>query len=401
MISRLLRKNTSSARIIGFVLSNFLGLAIVLGALQFYIDARSIWEDDDSFIRSDYMVINKRVTSENTLRGANGFSDEEREDLERQPWVRRTAPFSSAGYRVSASVMQRGRGLSTNMFFESIPGDFVDVPPSQWTWREGDEEVPLIISKDYLTLYNFGFASSAGLPQMSEGLMSGIPLTLTLVSDDGTRRLDFHGRVAGYSNRLNTILVPQEFMDWSNACLSVPGSILPKKMPLRLIIEVSRPGDIAIKDYMEAHDYEVAGDKSATSASFLLRVVVGIVLAIGTVITLLSFFILLLSISLLMEKNRGKLHSLLMLGYNVNAVSAPYRRIVMAASACAWILATGCVFILRAFYLPAVKGLDVSPGSIWPMLILDVFLTAVIIILNLLFISRKVRSSWRLSASHD
>lgn len=42
------------------MLSNFLGLAIILGGLQFFMDARSIWEDDDSFIRSDYMVINKR-----------------------------------------------------------------------------------------------------------------------------------------------------------------------------------------------------------------------------------------------------------------------------------------------------------------------------------------------------
>lgn len=388
---RLLRKNTSPARIAGFVLSNFLGLAIILGGLQFYIDARSIWEDDDSFIRSDYMVINKRVTSENTFGSATGFSAAEREDIEKQPWVKRVAPFSTADYRVSASLMQQGRGLSTHMFFESIPGDFVDVPASQWRWREGDDEIPVIISKDYLTLYNFGFASSAGLPQMSEGLMSGIPLTLTLRSDDGMRSVQFHGRVAGYSNRLNTILVPQEFMDWSNARLGMGK----EKDPSRLIIEVSSPGDVAIKDYMAAHDYEIAGDKSATSASFLLRVVVGIVLAIGVVITLLSFFILLLSISLLMEKNRDKLHSLLMLGYDVRTVGAPYRRIVILASAGALVIATGCVFILRAFYLPALKGLEAEPGSVWLMLGIGMALTVAIILFNLLSISRKVVLAWR------
>ena len=51
MISKLLRKNTSPARIAGFTLSNFIGLAIVLVALQFYRDAGSIWSDDDSFTR--------------------------------------------------------------------------------------------------------------------------------------------------------------------------------------------------------------------------------------------------------------------------------------------------------------------------------------------------------------
>ncbi len=392
IIGKLLRKNTSSARIAGFMLSNFLGLAIILGGLQFFMDARSIWEDDDSFIRSDYMVINKRVTSENTFGGETGFTADELEEIENQQWVKRVAPFASADYRVSASVTQQGRGLSTYMFFESIPGDFVDVPASQWGWREGSDEIPVIISKDYLTLYNFGFASSAGLPQMSEGLMSGIPLTLTLRSEDGMRTLQFHGRVAGYSNRLNTILVPQEFMDWSNAALGT-GKV---KNPSRLIIEVSRPGDVAIKDFIAGRDYEIAGDKSATSASFLLRVVVGIVLAIGIVITLLSFFILLLSISLLMEKNRDKLHSLLMLGYDTSVVGAPYRRIVVVASAGACLLAIGCVFILRAYYLPALEGLDAASGSVLPMLLLGAVLTAAIILFNLMAISRKVRGAWRI-----
>ncbi len=194
LISKLLRKNISPARIAGFILSNFLGLAIVLSGLQFFLDARSIWTADDSFIRSDYLVINKKVTSENTYGQPPGdFSTNVIEELSSQPWVRRLAPFSSADYRVSASLNQGGRGMSTHMFFESIPDDFVDVPSSQWSWEEGVDDVPLIISKDYLTLYNFGFATSAGLPQISEGLMSGIPLTLNLTSEDGTRSMSLHG----------------------------------------------------------------------------------------------------------------------------------------------------------------------------------------------------------------
>lgn len=57
-----------------------------------------------------------------------------------------------------------------------------------------------------------------------------------------------------------------------------------------------------------------------------------------------------------MEKNRDKLHSLLMLGYDTSVVGAPYRRIVVVASAGAFLLAIGCVFILRAYYLPALES---------------------------------------------
>ena len=44
LISSLLRKNTSPARIAGFILSNFIGLLIIIGGLQFYSDARSLWK---------------------------------------------------------------------------------------------------------------------------------------------------------------------------------------------------------------------------------------------------------------------------------------------------------------------------------------------------------------------
>lgn len=414
-ISRLLRKNISPARIAGFILSNFIGLAIVLGGLIFYLDARSIWDSEDSFIRSDYLVINKKVTSENTLRGASSFSEEDMKEIMQQPWVRKAAPFTAAAYRVRASLNQGGRGMSTAMFFESIPDEYVDVPKSQWSWKEGSDEVPLIISKDYLTLYNFGFASAAGLPQMSEGLMSGIPLSITISDENGNRSINLHGRVAGYSNRLNTILVPQNFMDWSNQILaekvypsdnsnssnnsdsSDNSDKITAKNPARIIIDVNSPGDVAINEFLAAHDYEVAGDKTAAAASFLLKLVVGIVLAIGGVITVLSLFILMLSVSLLMEKNRDKLHSLLMLGYPLGKVGAPYCRIVIWASSGAAVLALAAAALLRNAYLEPLRGLGAATGSFWPVIILAIILTAIIVIFNIIAVRKKVRASWRIT----
>lgn len=395
IIARLLRKNTSGARIVGFVLSNFLGLAIVLGGIQFYNDARSIWESEGSFVSSDYLVINKKVTSENTFNGkSGGFSASEISDIDAQTWVRKSAAFANADYRVWASLNQNGRGMSTSMFFESIPDEYVDVPKSQWSWQEGSDELPIIISKDYLTLYNFGFASAAGLPQMSEGLMSGIPLTLTLSNESGTEHITMHGRVAGYSNRLNTILVPRNFMEWSNARLGSPEETAPS----RLIIDVNSPGDVAIAKYMENHDYEVAGDKSSSSASFMLRLVTGIIMAIGVVITLLSFFILLLSVSLLMEKNKDKLHTLLMLGYDARTVARPYVMIVVRASVAAFALATACMLMLRAYYLEPLRGLGADGANLLWSLVAGAVLTLLIILFNIMAVRRKVRASWRINA---
>ena len=394
IISRLLRKNTSPARIAGFILSNFIGLAIVAGGLQFYLDARSLWESEDSFIKTDYLVVNKRVTSANTLGASSrdaSFSSEEREDILKQPWVRSIGEFTSADYKVYASLNQNGRGMSTYMFFESLPDKYVDVKSSEWHWREG-EEVPVIISKDYLTLYNFGFATSAGMPQMSESIMSGIPLRLSLRSDDGSRTREYVGRVVGYSNRLNTILVPQAFMEATNNYL---GSGLSRE-PSRLIVDVSSPGDVAIAPYLDSHEMEVAGDKSGSSASYLLKVVTGIVVGVGSVITLLSFFILLLSISLLMEKNRDKLHSLLMLGYPLRDVAAPYCRLVIWASVGAMLLAVVSTLLLRAYYIVPLEGMGATGGNLLWSMGATLLITLAVIIFNIISVRRKVHAAWRL-----
>lgn len=392
LVNRLLRKNTSLSRVAGFVVSNFIGLAIVLGGLQFYLDARGIWQADDSFISTDYLVINKRVTSEQTLGGADpGFTESEIAGLEAQPWVRKVGRFTSNEFKAYMSVGAGDRGMSTYMFFEAIPDEFVDVPSSQWAWSPGSRDIPVIISKDYLTLYNFGFASSAGLPQMSEGIMSGIPMRLNLRSEDGMRQETLAAHVAGYSNRLNTILVPQRFLEEANKRLGGGA----KKMPSRLIIDVSSPGDVAIAPYLESHDWEMAGDKSASQASFMLKVVTVIVMAIGAVITLLSFFILLLSVSLIMEKNRDKLHSLLMLGYGLPSVGRPYVALVAVSSVAAFLLAVCGMFVLRSYYLSPLTGLGAEAASVIYALGTGVALTAVIIFFNIWAVRKKVREAWR------
>ena len=393
LISRLLRKNTSPARIAGFILSNFIGLLIIIGGLQFYSDASSLWRSEESFVNNDILVVNKRVTGANVWeKGSSVFTDEDIRDLESQPWVRSVGEFTSADYRIWASVGEDGgRRMSTMLFFESVPDRFVDGVASGWGFDERTGEVPIIISKDYLALYNFGFAGSAGLPQLSENIISGIPLRLTLTSDDGRKMRDFRGRVVGLSDRLNTILVPEEFMEWSNRELGSQEN----KGPSRLIVDVSSPGDVAIKDYLEANSMEVAGDKSNSQAAYLLKIVAGIVIAIGGVITLLSFFILLLSMSLLMEKNRDKLHSLLMLGVAVKDVERPYVVMVVVSTLVAYLLAAVCGVAMRGWYIEPLERLGADVGSPWLGLGVGLLLSLVMTGLNIAAVHKRAVKAWR------
>lgn len=389
-ISRLLRRNLSKTQLAGFILSNFIGLTIVISAIQFYADIRPIWESDDSFINRDYIIVNKRVSASHMMGSSStGFTPSEIDDLKRQPWLRRLGEFISADYEVRAYMQQAGRGMSTNMFLEAIPDGFIDVGGSGWEFHPGDSVVPVIISKDYLTLYNFGFATSSGLPQLTEGMLSAIPLNLRLTGRDG-KEIRMEARITGFSGRLNTILVPEAFMQWSNAALGESEG----QMPQRLILDVSSPGDVAITDYLEDHSLERAGEEGGSKAAYFLKLVAGLVIAVGAVITFLSFFILLLSVALLMQKNRRKLHLLLMLGYGLKEVARPYRRITLAASLISYVLAVAAMIVFRNIYISGIESMADDKAGVAVSLLCGAALVGITLTVNFIAIGRRVRSAF-------
>lgn len=113
------------------------------------------------------------------------------------------------------------------------------------------------------------------------------------------RTEQYKGNIVGFSNRLNTILVPQSFMSWANRTFA------PEKeaQPSRLIVEVKNPTDTAITSYFQKNNYETEGDSlDAGKTTYFLRLVTGIVIGVGLFISILSFYILMLSIFLLLQK---------------------------------------------------------------------------------------------------
>lgn len=89
------------------------------------------------------------------------------------------------------------------------------------------------------------------------------------------RAEQFKGKIVGFSNRLNTILVPQAFMDWANQHFA-PGK---EARPSRLIVEVKNPADTAVSDYFQQQHYESEGDGlDAGKTTHFLRLITGIVM---------------------------------------------------------------------------------------------------------------------------
>ena len=371
LLLRLLKRHISPAQLLGFVLANLIGLGILLLGLQFYRDALTALSAKDSLMRADYLIISKQVSSGLFGSRDNSFSAEEIADLEQQPFVAALGRFTPSKFQVSAGLglgSALGGGLSTYMFLEAVPDRFLDLKPSDWHWEEGQQEVPLIIPRSYLGLYNSAFAQSQGLEEQH-----------------------YRGRIVGFSNRLNTLLVPEHFIQQMNRRLApeLPAS------PTRLILELHNPSDPAIVLYLREHSYESEGERLASSQSmYFLRLLSGVVLGIGLLISALSAYLLLLSIYLLLQKNSRQLENLLLLGYSQRQLVLPYILLTLVLNLLALLAALGLVLWVRGYYLEAASRLvpEELGASLLPTLLLGLGLLVGTTLVNAVAIGRKVRS---------
>lgn len=389
-ILRLLRRHISIGQLAGFVLANLFGMTIVLLSIQFYRDISPVFSEGDSFMKQDYLIVSKRVSTLGSLAGkSNTFAPAEIEDLKKQSFAHSVGAFTPTQFSVGAGVSMEGTGMrvSTAMFFESVPDRYIDVNLDKWHFDESSATIPIIIPRNYLNLYNFGFAQSRSLPKISEGLMGLIHLDVVLRGNGQTKM--FKGNIVGFSDRLNTILVPESFMEWANRTFAPQA----EAEPSRLILEVKNPADPSIAQYFRDKGYETEDNKlDAGKTTYFLNLIVGIVLTVGLLISILSFYILMLSIFLLLQKNTAKLESLLMIGYSPRAVALPYQALTIGLNLCVLVLAVFVVALLRSYYVAPVSMLfpQLETGSLLPAIVIGVLLFASVSVVNVLAIRRKV-----------
>ena len=402
LVNKLLRRHINAWQLAGFVLANLCGMAIVLTAVQFFGDLKPLLTGNDSFMRPGHIVITKRVSTVGMLTGAStAFTDDEIEDLEEQPFVQKLGRYTPALFGVFATI---GGGslpmtFSTEMFFEAVNDEFLDVDLKQWHYDPDSYDVPIILPRTYLNLYNFGFASSQGLPTVSEDIVGAININLRLTGTDTgprTRKVLLKtGHVVAFSRRLNTILVPQAFIDDMNRQLA-PGH---EPQPSRLIVHVANPADERIAEYLEQKGYDTeAADTDASRAASLMKMITTVVLGVGLIISILAFYVLLLSIFLLLQKHTEKIDNLLLIGYTPGSVARPFHLLTIVLNVVVLIGALIMVVIIRAWYLPLFGELyaGFEASAFVPTLLIGLAILLLVSVINYVAITRKVKAIWHM-----
>lgn len=388
LIWKLLRRHISVGQLAGFFLADLVGTVIVLCGIQIYSDMAPMLSGSDGLLGNDYIVISKPVKQLGSLMGRSAayFSESDIDDLKAQPFARNVGEFRSSQYGVYLGLPGV---FATDMFFESVPDRFIDVTTDEWRFDLSKRDIPIILPRNYLNLYNFGFAQTKGLPQLSEGVSQSISFDIELSGSGRTEH--FKGHVAGFSDRLNTVLVPESFMEWANDRFAPSKSALAS----RLIVEVENPADESIAAYLQQRGYEVENNAADNSKiGFLLKIVVSVVMAIGLIISILAIYILTLSIYLLLQKNTDKLENLSLLGYSARRIAAPYSRLTVTLNVAIMLLAIAAVYFVREAYMTRVAATlgGASQTGFLPTIIAGALLTAVVVTFDSIVIRRKINS---------
>ena len=389
LIWRLLRKHISLFELTIFFIVNLIGMTVIIGGVQLYSDVKPILSGEDRLIGNDYLVVTRPV--ERVGVGGKLFSEEDIADFRAQEFVEKVGEFTPSQYKVYGSMIFGGRALSTMLFFESVPDDFLDVKPEDWVYDAEKKIIPIILPRNYLNLYNFGFSSSQELPQITEDVIGSVELDVVLQGSNGLYG-DFRGSVVAFSDRLNTILVPEQFMLWANEEYGDGEDAAGEAS--RLIIEVEDPTNPELVAYLQEKGYEIENKPAESSkAMHILKVCVVIIVCVGVAFSLLSLIILTLSIYLLLQKNVSKLENLVLIGYTPARVALPYNLITLALNITIWVISSVViVFVQRLYidYISQVAGYELSASPMIAIVVGALF-TALIIAFNFYIINRKIR----------
>lgn len=309
LLKKLIRTGAGRGRFIAGFVGLTVAMLLILAAVQIqanYNDLLNSKSNQDSV--ANFLVLNKQLTDRNL--GATGLSDADVSGLKAQSFVESVGLLTPSRFKASIQSSSNRFPFFTDIAFESVPKDFIDVNSKDWKWEEGTALVPIIAPNMFLDFYNFQFSFSQNLPQLTQEVVKMIIFRINVYDADG-RVTSFDGRVVGFSDRISSLLVPQEFMDWGNHRF---GNNQQAK-PSRVIIRTKDAGNPELVNYLKQQGLVTDADKTRFSR---YRQVVDIVVRIagitGVFLFLFAMLVFTLFIQLTIASCRDEIRLLVTLG---------------------------------------------------------------------------------------
>jgi hypothetical protein len=299
-----------------------IGVLLLLCSIQMFVNIQGLMGGDT--VRKngfDFVSITKKVTNETMGQPEkNLFTAAEITDINQQPFVDSVAPLIANQFRVQLSAGEI-LAFKTDLFLETLENEFIDTVPPNFNWEEGQVRIPIIISSDFLEVYNV-FAPGQGLPQISPETASSVPVLIT-ASGNG-RQQRFSANIVAFSDRVNSVLVPKTFLDWANKTFGEEGT---EAGAARLFIKTKDANSPELLTYLDAKNYKVNKDRTKFGrAKQTLQGIFSGLGIFGVMVVVMALMLFSFYLQLVIARSRDSLQLLLTLGYSPKWLSSHVAR---------------------------------------------------------------------------
>lgn len=362
MLIKLQKRTIVLSQIIGYALALLVGVTIILLVSQLYFDIKPLLTNQTDVFKSKAAVISKNISVFKSIKKDRiYFDNEEIDELRKQSFVKNIAKFNSATFKINAysNKTESVPVFYTDLFFESIPDVYLDVKTDEWKWNASLDFIPIIIPENYLNLYNFGFAESQGLPVLSKNTISQIEFNIQISGHHKTK--DYKSKIVGFSNKVNSILVPEDFLSWANNEFGGQNKIKTS----RILVEFNDPSDKNILKYFNENNYSINKEELEFSKLvFFFKSALIFVFFIAVVIIFLSVSFILLSFNLIIQRNKELLLNLYNIGYNYTQIAKFYQLLISLITVFSILASVIISYLIRNYYLAKIINLfDFSIGK--------------------------------------
>ncbi|GAB5417920.1 MAG: hypothetical protein Crog4KO_23320 [Crocinitomicaceae bacterium] len=313
MLNKLLFRNQDKGQLVIAMIGAFLGITFLVTSIHYLIKVNEFGEGSD-ILGPNTIIIQKQVKNE-SLFGLtkSDFGKDGLEEIRNLPFIKMAKPVISSNLYFQTNDRTLPFTFGTDVFVQTVDSEFLGVETEKWNWKEGDESVPIILPRQYLIMLNT-YASSKGIPQVSEEQAMKIRFKLSLSNKEGNQPEEHHDAyIVGFTSAVPSILVPEEFMTYGTKKFH-PNE---EKKITQLMI-ASKDGQFGkVEEYMQTHGLESAKSEMDISR---LKSIVGtlflVVIAISVIAVFASSLVLIQYMQLLITRNIYEVRTLMRIGYH-------------------------------------------------------------------------------------
>ncbi|HEY5392293.1 MAG TPA: hypothetical protein VIJ57_09280 [Hanamia sp.] len=365
-----------------------IGILLLLVSMQMFVNIQQLLRENNPRKSGgyDFISISKTITNSNMGKD-NTFTTADINRLEEEPNISGVAPLISNKFRVRATAGDI-IPFSTDLFLESIDNNYIDTVPPTFKWQPGEITVPIIFSSDFLEMYNV-FAPAQGLPQLSAKTISSVNIILECSGPYGTQ--NFRGNIVALSDRINSLLVPKSFMNWSNWHFMQDTSVHAS----RVYIETKDANNPKLISFLDQQNYHLNKDKVKFSRiKSILQNIVSALGFFGILVIVLALLLFSFYLQLMIARSKNNLQLLLTLGYSPKWLAKSVAKTWIPVYLSVIIVALVITEILHLLFmqLPFVKADHLSYILHWSVWLTAIVLFGLTVLINLRLVKKELNN---------